>query len=216
MRCQVDACVSKCGAHAHHICKGTGTNTYLSPTHDKWNHSVSHASLSHPIICPYDTCRHQQYKRSSLFSLPLLVSSRATGCLRLREEGGRGADARVRLVRHVRRRVRGLCGSQKGLCGSQKGRITNKGAPFNHRRLMPRPTECPRCPHAHWLRTTQQQHALPAPPFASPLLASTFDTHSVSGSPRGRRRSLGPAPWRAPCRQRPARTWAHIGTFCGV
>lgn len=33
----------------------------VSPTHWKWNHSIGHSSLSHPIISPNETWLHKQY-----------------------------------------------------------------------------------------------------------------------------------------------------------
>lgn len=33
---------------------------YVSPTQEKWNHSMGHWSLSQPIISPYDTCSQRQ------------------------------------------------------------------------------------------------------------------------------------------------------------
>lgn len=33
---------------------------YVSPTQEKWNHSIGHWSLSQPIISPYDTCSQRQ------------------------------------------------------------------------------------------------------------------------------------------------------------
>ena len=37
----------------------------VSPTQLKWNHSITQASLSHPIISPYETCSQRQYVGSS-------------------------------------------------------------------------------------------------------------------------------------------------------
>lgn len=33
---------------------------YVSPTQEKWNHSIGHWSLSQPIISPYETCSQRQ------------------------------------------------------------------------------------------------------------------------------------------------------------
>lgn len=49
----------------------------VSPTQAKWNHSMGHSSLSHPIISPYDTWWHRQYV-GSLGSTGM--SSTSLGC----------------------------------------------------------------------------------------------------------------------------------------